>query len=124
MPGSDIGDLITALARDAVSIQKKLDAAYEDDAECFARMLAGTPEPLRPLIENIAPRRQVLRTFEIAALAQFSKGHEAEASVKTVLLNLGYSIRFGVNRSNWSQIRLTVNQVPITKGLPWPTQAS
>jgi len=112
----DLADLITSLARDAVAVQETLDRAYEQNATEYAALVARTPEDYRPLMQPLEPSRQVLRGFEISVAARFGTSRSIGFSLTALPLNIGYSIRFRTDASSWSNLRLAVEQVPVTKG--------
>jgi hypothetical protein len=90
----------------------------------FAAMLERAPEELRAGPLCVAPARQIVRSFEIAVTVQLSRGDSTGFQIQALPIHMGYAIRFRTRTTELSRIRISVEQVPVSKGLPCPTPVS
>ena len=106
-------ELLSALAGQAVEVQRLHDDGYSADLQQFEALVAATPpefrEPLRPL----APSRQLVQSFDLSFGLTVVKQRAVEFSLQAFPINLNYSIRHSIQHENQSRMTISVVQRPL-----------
>ena len=112
-----LSDLITNLASDVVTIQKNMDAQFEEDHQKYIALLAHTPEECREYLRPLAPVRQRLSKYDVNARISLQTEKTVGASLKigVNLLNVSADMRFQRDTSKDNQISFHVKQIPLNQ---------
>jgi len=106
---------MSALTAQAVNTQLVFDAAYEDDLDRFAVVVAQTAPEWRDLLKQLAPQRMLIREFRLSLSLSLVTERDTEFRVRAFPLNINYSLRHSMNTENESRLEMCVEQVPLVQ---------
>ncbi len=110
----DISQMIATFAKDAVETQEHLDAAYEQELDVFAKLLASAPPEHRELLLPLAPLRTCMGSFRMSAALEVQKSLSAGVSLTAKPINLAYEMTYKSSRTSSAKITIDVEAVPVT----------
>ncbi len=107
--------LISNLASEAVTVQKNIDAQFEEDCQRFSQLIANTPEGYQEYLWPFAPPRQRLSNFEVKARIQLQQEKTIGGSIAigVHLLNISADLRFQRDTSQDCQLKFSIKQIPV-----------
>lgn len=111
---SELTDLMTHLAAEAVGVQQRFDAEFETAWQDFERLCESTPVEFRPMLASHAPRRSHLQQMQVTCRIRATVEHSTAIGFRVQPLNLGHELRFGRSRTDDHTMKLVVEQTP------WP----
>jgi hypothetical protein len=106
-----LGDTAFALARDGITIQRKLDAAAAAQDERFAAMLAAVPEPARPLLLPLLPAHLRLKEHHVECSLRVTTARSIEFSLVARPINLGFAALYGTTAAESCTLSVAVSAV-------------
>lgn len=110
---ASFGELMQRLARDAIRIQQRLDAAHADEWRRFERVVAAVGHEVPEVARALAPSRLRVHRFELACRVRLEVDRRHGYEIKAMPLNVGYDVRYGTTAADESRVRLEVVQVPL-----------
>jgi hypothetical protein len=108
----ECGDWLTALAAQAVQIQRLWDEHQARELRAFVARHADTRLSDSVWLTQLAPHRLALRVFALSTAVQFAGRQHREATLRLRPLNLGAELRHESSAENQSRLTLTIEQVP------------
>lgn len=106
------GELVRALARDAVSLQRDADAAWERDLERMAPALPGLRSVLGDQARALLPSRRVFKRFEATSRVRVELSKSVGGAIRLLPLNLAYDLRYRRVSANEHTVSIVVEQTP------------
>ena len=114
VPEQSLPHLVSALVDASVSVQRILDAGYQEERARFLDLMNAAAPEVRPLLADLVPARGLARKFEIAFGVTVIIGKEVDFSVQAFPINLNYTRRHSIQFEQMSRLTVSVEQAPLT----------
>jgi hypothetical protein len=103
-----LGDMVAALAVDAVNVQRLFDRAHDQDLLAVREALPLLTAVLGTSAVGLFPARLVIDTFDVEVTVRLAVERTRGVEVKVAPLNLGYALRYGSTAEAESRMRFRV----------------
>jgi hypothetical protein len=113
---TELGELVAAMATDAIKVQSLWNRAYEIDIEQFRAMTAHAQPDTAELLRALAPSRMLVGNFEMTFQVMLTTAQEEALEIRALPINLEFSIRHAVQIDRYSKISFSVEQSPLDSG--------
>ena len=113
-PATDLGELLAALAVDAINVQLLWDRDYQEAAARFVAMMARADPETAELLRPLAPSRMLVGSFELAFQTWLTVELQEAFTVRALPINLEFTLRHAARAERYARLSLTVEQVPLT----------
>jgi hypothetical protein len=116
----DIGELIGAMAVDAINVQVKFNQYFESEIQRMKDLLAAVQRmPVAPaaapeLLLPLRPCSLRMREFELSFGVGISVTRDEEFAVQAIPLNAEFFIRTSARTDRHSRVTFSVQQTPIS----------
>lgn len=117
---TELGELVAAMATDAINVQLLWDRHHRDAVAQYSEMVARADPETAELLRPLAPARMVVSSFELSFEASLTTELQEAFTVRAVPINLEYSLRHAVRTEHYSRIGFSVEQVPLATGTQKP----
>lgn len=114
----ELPELLHALCKDAVSLQRDLDGAWESELDRFAHALLDLRRGLGDGALDLAPRRLAVSSHRVDVRLRLRRTRRLGGALEVRVLNLGEEILYARRekaRERDSRIEVTVQQIPSTE---------
>jgi hypothetical protein len=113
-PTTELGELVAAMATDAINVQLLWNRDHQAAVARFEAMMAHADPETAGLLRPLAPARMVLSSFELSFQALLIAELNEALTIGALPLNLEFSLRHAVRTERYSRISFSVEQVPLT----------
>jgi hypothetical protein len=111
---TELGELVAAMATDAINVQLLWDRDYQNAVARFKAMMAHADPETAELLRPLAPARMVVSNFELAFQTLIITELQESLTIQALPINLEFSLRHAVRTERYSRISFSVEQVPLT----------
>jgi hypothetical protein len=79
----ELTDIVSILAMQSVNTQQIFDLAYKEELDRFAFLAEGAGPAQRDILQPLAPRRMLMREFQLSSSLSFAIERDTELRVST-----------------------------------------
>jgi hypothetical protein len=113
VPALELTNIVSALAAQAVNTQQIFDTAYKEELDNFALLVGKAGRAGRDIVQPLAPRRLLLREFQMALSLSFVAERDTELRLRAIPFNMNYSLRHSLQHDSGNRLAMCVEQVPL-----------
>lgn len=109
-------EAIERAAAGVIEMQEVFDNAYADELRRYEDVLRAAPSgSAQAIVSEIAPTRQRIKHSELELSLAIDVERTKEFSIQARVLNIGYSRRYAMAASDASRLKISVEQVLLSK---------
>ncbi|HEX7312734.1 MAG TPA: hypothetical protein VF297_02375 [Pyrinomonadaceae bacterium] len=110
---TELGELVAAMATDAVNIQMLWDLEYQNAVVRFQALVEHADPTTVGLLRPLMPARMLVRNFELSFQAMLTTEQVEAFTIQALPINLEFTLRHAVRVERHSRIGFSVEQVPL-----------